>query len=54
MRSVFATVYGIDAPDRHPLLASLEAQMRAWPTPAVEGAPAPRERPGRVAVHTAP
>jgi hypothetical protein len=36
IRSVFATVYGIDAPERHPFLVDLEAQMRAWPTPAVE------------------
>jgi GNAT superfamily N-acetyltransferase len=36
MRSVFAVVYGIDTPERHPLLAAVEAQMGAWPTPAVE------------------
>lgn len=36
MRSVFAIVYGIDDPDRYPLFAALEAQMRGWPTPAVE------------------
>jgi len=34
--SVFATVYGIEAPERHSFLVDLEAQMRAWPTPAVE------------------
>jgi GNAT superfamily N-acetyltransferase len=36
VRAMFATVYGIDARAGHPLLADLEAQMQAWPTPAVE------------------
>jgi len=36
VRAMFATVYGIDARAGHPLLADLEAQMHAWPTPAVE------------------
>jgi len=36
VRSVFATVYGIDTPERHPILVDLEAQIRAWPTSAVK------------------
>jgi hypothetical protein len=41
---VFRVVYRVPGPDRHPLLLALEAQMKAWPTDAVEWRP--RHLPG--------
>jgi GNAT superfamily N-acetyltransferase len=41
VRAMFATVYGIDPRAGHPLLSDLDAQMQAWPTPAVEWRPPP-------------